>query len=159
MASIEKSVLVRHPASAMFALVADIDAYPQFLPWCSGAEVVARDGEQVTARLDIRFHGLTQSFTTVNDQHPPDRIALRLVSGPFSKLDGLWHFASLADDACKVSLTLDYDFNNFLLSGLVGPVFHQIATTMVDSFVKRADDVVAHSGDAVPPDAAAAGGR
>jgi ribosome-associated toxin RatA of RatAB toxin-antitoxin module len=145
MASIEMSVLVRHSAANMFALVADIEAYPEFLPWCSGSRIVERDGPQVTAELDINFHGLKQSFTTVNDQRPHDHIDLRLASGPFSKLDGSWRFTPLADDACKVALTLDYDFNNFLLSRLVGPVFHQIATTMVDSFVKRADEVASRS--------------
>ena len=141
MPSIEKSVLVRHSAEAMFALVADIEAYPSFLPWCGGSRVMTRDGEAVTAEIDINFHGIAQSFTTVNQQHPHDRIDLRLVDGPFSQLDGHWLFTTLADDACKVQLVLDYDFSNFLLKALIGPVFHQIATTMVDSFVKRADDV------------------
>ena len=141
MSSIEKSVLVRHSAERMFALVADIPSYPQFLPWCGGARVIATDGSLVTAEVEINFHGIRQSFTTANDQHPDDRIDLRLVSGPFSKLDGRWSFLALAEDACKVALTLDYDFSNFLLEKLVGPVFHQIASTMVDSFVKRADEV------------------
>jgi len=144
MSSIEKSVLVRHSAHRMFALVADIAAYPEFLPWCSGSRIVAHEGRQVTAEIDINFHGITQSFTTVNEQQPDDRITLRLVRGPFSRLDGNWGFTALGDDACKVTLTLDYDFNNFLLQKLVGPVFHQIATTMVDSFVKRADDIAPH---------------
>jgi ribosome-associated toxin RatA of RatAB toxin-antitoxin module len=143
MPSIEKSVLVRHPAADLFALVADIASYPQFLPWCSGARVLSREGESVTAALDIAFHGIRQSFTTVNLQHPVDRIDLKLVEGPFSSLDGAWRFTPLADDACKVALTLDYDFSNFLLQKLVGPVFHQIATTMIDSFVKRADELAA----------------
>jgi ribosome-associated toxin RatA of RatAB toxin-antitoxin module len=143
MASIEKSVLVRHSAAAMFALVADIESYPQFLPWCGGARILARDGNRVTASIDIAFHGLKQTFTTVNEQHPADAIDLKLVSGPFSKLDGRWRFVRLADDASKVVLALDYGFDNFLLRSLVGPVFQQIATTMVDSFVKRADDLAA----------------
>ena len=146
MAAIEKSVLVRHSAAKMFALVADIEAYPQFLPWCGGSRVVSREGRQVTAEVDISFHGLTQSFTTRNDQHPTDRIDLRLVKGPFSELDGSWRFTPLADDASKVELTLSYDFNNFLLQRLVGPVFQQIASTMVDSFVKRADEVATRDG-------------
>jgi ribosome-associated toxin RatA of RatAB toxin-antitoxin module len=145
MASIEKSVLVRHSAADMFALVADIESYPQFLPWCSGSRIVAREGPQVTAEVDISFHGLTQSFTTLNDQKAPERIDLKLVKGPFSALDGSWRFTMLADDACKVELSLTYDFNNFLLQQLVGPVFHQIATTMIDSFVKRADEVATRS--------------
>ncbi|MEO8935595.1 MAG: type II toxin-antitoxin system RatA family toxin [Burkholderiaceae bacterium] len=147
MASIEKSVLVRHGAAAMFALVADIPSYPQFLPWCSGARVVSREVDSVTAEVDINFHGIRQSFTTINTQRPYDLIELRLVKGPFSALDGHWRFMTLADDACKVELGLNYDFNNFLLQKLVGPVFHQIATTMVDSFVKRADDVAASRTD------------
>ncbi len=139
MASIEKSVLVRHSAASMFALVADIEAYPRFLPWCGGARVVERDGDRVTAEVVIDFHGIRQSFTTLNEQHPCERIDLRLVRGPFSSLDGTWRFTPLADDACRVALTLDYAFDNFLLRKLVGPVFQQIASTLVDSFVRRAD--------------------
>ena len=141
MSSIEKSVLVPHSAKSMFALVADIESYPEFLPWCGGSRIVARDGREVTAEVVINFHGIKQSFTTKNDQQPDERIDLRLVSGPFSKLDGNWRFTPLSDDACKVELMLNYDFNNFLLQRLVGPVFHHSATTMVDSFVRRADQV------------------
>ena len=125
----------------MFALVADIEAYPDFLPWCGGSRIVARDGADVTAEVDISFHGLKQSFTTVNRQQPFDRIDLRLVKGPFSELEGSWSFTPLAEDASKVQLVLAYGFSNFLLQKLVGPVFHQIATTMIDSFVRRADEV------------------
>jgi len=141
MSSIEKSVLVQHSAASMYALVADIPAYPDFLPWCGGAEVKSRDGSRVTATITIDFHGIRQSFTTVNDQHPVERIDLQLVEGPFSQLTGQWRFTSLAADACKVQLVLDYEFSNFLLGKIVGPVFHQIAASMVDSFVRRADAV------------------
>ena len=143
MASIEKSVLVQHSAKSMFALVADIPSYPEFLPWCGGAEVKSRDGSRVTAAITIDFHGIRQSFTTVNDQHPVERIDLRLVEGPFSQLSGGWTFTPLGPDACKVELALDYEFSNFLLDKMVGPVFHQIAGSMVDSFVRRADAVAA----------------
>lgn len=123
----------------MFDLVADIESYPEFLPWCDGARIVSREGEKVTAAIDIRFHGIRQSFTTINRQVPCERIDLRLVEGPFSQLEGGWRFMPLGEEACKVELGLQYDFNNFLLAKLIGPVFHQIATSMVESFVKRAD--------------------
>ncbi len=139
MASIAKSVLVQHSVEAMYALVADIEAYPQFLPWCSGARVLAREGATVTAAIDIDIRGIRQSFTTVNDQHPLKRIDMELVEGPFSSLEGGWRFTRLTAAACKVELVLDYEFSNFLLAALVGPVFHQIASSMVDSFVRRAD--------------------
>ena len=125
----------------MFALVADIESYPEFLPWCGGTRILSRDGEAVTAAIDMRFHGIGQSFTTINRQVPFERIDMQLVEGPFSRLEGGWRFTPLGDDGCKVELALDYDFNNFLLGKLVGPVFHQIAASMVESFVKRADAV------------------
>ena len=139
MASIAKSALVRHRAQSMFALVADIESYPEFLPWCAGARILSREDGKVTAAIDIRFHGIGQSFTTINRQVPYDRIDIQLVEGPFSQLEGGWRFTPLGVDACKVELELEYDFNNFLLAKLIGPVFHQIATSMVESFVKRAD--------------------
>ena len=144
MASIEKSVLVSHSAESMFALVADIESYPEFLPWCGGARVLSRKGTKVTAEIVINIRGVQQSFTTINDQHPSERIDMSLVEGPFSTLDGGWTFTKLTKNACKVELALDYEFSNFILGGLVGPVFHQIATSMVDSFVKRADAVAGH---------------
>lgn len=139
MSVIEKSVLVRHSARRMYELVADIDSYPKFLPWCGGARVVARDSSGVTAEIDIRFKGLKQSFTTRNIETPFERIAVRLVRGPFSQLEGDWHFTSLAENACKVELRLAYKFDNFFLERLVGPVFHVIGSTLVDRFTKRAD--------------------
>lgn len=136
---IEKSILVRHSARRMYELVADVESYPKFLPWCGGARVVARDESGVTAEIDIRFKGLKQSFTTRNVETPFERIAVRLVKGPFSQLEGDWHFTPLAEDACKVELRLAYRFDNFLLERLVGPVFHVIGSTFVDRFSKRAD--------------------
>ena len=136
---IEKSVLVRHSAKRMYELVADVEAYPQFLPWCGGARVLDRDASGVTAEIDIRFKGLAQSFTTRNVETPFEHIDVRLVKGPFSELNGDWRFTPLADDASKVELRLGYKFNNFLLEHLVGPVFNIIGSTLVDRFTKRAD--------------------
>ena len=141
MSVIEKSVLVRHSARRMYELVADVESYPDFLPWCGGARVVARDASGVTAEIDIRFKGLKQSFTTRNVETPFERIDVQLVKGPFSRLEGDWHFTPLAEDSCKVELRLAYKFDNFLLERLVGPVFHVIGSTMVDRFTRRADSI------------------
>ena len=146
----------------MFALVADVDAYPQFLPWCGGARVLSRDGDRATAAVDIDFHGIRQGFTTINTEVPFERIDMALVDGPFSRLEGGWRFSALGDDACRVALVLDYDFSSFLLGKLVGPVFHQIASSMVDSFVRRADAVAASTPQRLSDSATssgAAGGR
>ncbi|MFN3571379.1 MAG: type II toxin-antitoxin system RatA family toxin, partial [Polaromonas sp.] len=139
-----KSVLIWYSAAEMFALVTDVASYPQFLPWCDQASVVEEDSDGMTARVGISFAGLSQSFTTRNTHVKDRKVSLKLVDGPFSKLDGHWEFTPLGDGsqrACKVNFSLGYDFDNAALAALVGPVFDKIAGSMVDAFVKRATQV------------------
>ena len=139
MAVVEKSVLVAHSAREMFALVDAAEAYPEFLPWCSGATVMLRDETRTRATIHVNYHGVRQSFTTDNTKEPPEKMTIRLVEGPFRVLDGEWRFKPLAEDACKIEFCLHYEFSSRILEKLVGPVFSYIANTMVDAFVKRAD--------------------
>lgn len=139
MALIEKSVLVGYSAQQMYALVDAVESYPQFLPWCGGVQVEQRDGQITRAAIDIDYHGIRQSFKTENRTQPPERIEIRLVSGPFRALDGLWSFTALAPNACRIDFRLHYEFSSKLLERLVGPVFHYIATSFVDAFLKRAE--------------------
>ena len=144
MKTVHKSVLIWYSAEEMFALVADVEAYPKFLPWCDQAKVLARDGEGMKAQVGIAFSGIHQSFTTHNRHVPGRRIHMSLVDGPFSKLDGQWDFTPVgqADQrACKVELKLDYAFRSAALAALVGPVFDRVAGSLVDAFVKRAEHV------------------
>ena len=138
MALIQRSVLVEYRAEDMYALVHDVERYPEFLPWCSGAQVEQQDEGGVHARVGIDFRGIRQHFTTHNTVHPPSLIEMKLVSGPFRQLDGSWRFKPLGDQACKVEFQLRYEFSSKLLEKLVGPVFHFIASSLVDAFVKRA---------------------
>lgn len=141
MPSVNKSVLVPYGASRMFDLVERVEDYPQFLPWCGGTRVLERAPERMVATILIDFRGLQQSFTTEN-LHEADRsIRMTLRDGPFSKLDGLWQFAPLREDACKVVFRLDYAFAGPLLSRALSPVFDQIAGSFVDAFVRRAEAV------------------
>ena len=96
----------------MFDLVADVEKYPEFMPWCGGAEVQTRDEHGMQASILISFAGMKQRFTTRNTHVYPDRIDLRLVDGPFSSLVGHWEFQPLAEDACKVLFTMEYAFSN-----------------------------------------------
>jgi len=138
---VERSVLVEFSAAQMRALVEGIEDYPKFLPWCAGADIVSREPGRVVATLEINFRGIRQKFTTENialKEGEADAIRIRLVSGPFKALDGVWTFQPLAEDACKVRLKLSYEFANRLLESMVGPVFRYIADTMVEAFVQRA---------------------
>lgn len=138
MHSVERSVLVPHSASQMFDLVADVEKYPQFMPWCGGASVSHRDEHGMQASVTISFAGIKQTFTTRNKHQYPTCIELELVDGPFSVLTGKWEFITLSEDACKVLFTLKYQFSNRALETLVGPIFNRIATSFIDSFTQRA---------------------
>ena len=138
MALVEKSVLVEYSAEQMHSLVSDVQRYPDFLPWCAGAHVETREDGVVCASLSIDYHGIKQSYKTENRSTPPELIEIRLVSGPFRQLDGLWRFTELAAEASKIEFRLHYEFSNRLLEKLVGPVFKHIANTLLDAFLRRA---------------------
>ncbi len=144
MKSIHKSVLLWHSAHEMFALVTDVANYPQFLPWCDQATVLSQTDTEMTARVGMALSGLKQSFTTRNTHETDRKVTMQLVDGPFSQLDGTWEFTPLGDGtqrACKVEFRLNYGFSSKALATLVGPVFDKIAASLVDAFVKRADEV------------------
>jgi ribosome-associated toxin RatA of RatAB toxin-antitoxin module len=144
MAVVHKSVFLGYSAEQMFALVARVEDYPKFLPWCGGVEVRERTENTIVASLGINYHGVKQSFTTSNENLPPTSIKMKLVDGPFKALDGVWTFKSLRADACKVELDLNYEFSSRVLESIIGPVFGIIANSMVDSFCKRAEAVYGH---------------
>ena len=135
---VERSALVEWPADRMYALVEDIESYPQFLPWCSETEVPLREQGRTVAILRVSYHGIRQQFSTENRNEPGRSIEIRLLSGPFRHLQGFWRFDALSEQSCKVSLKLEYEFSNRLLERMVGPVFGHIANTLVDAFVRRA---------------------
>jgi len=136
--SVHKSALLPYSAEEMYNLVADIESYAQFLQWCGAARILAREGDTVTAAIDIAYRGVHQTFTTRNRGRVAEMMEMRLVEGPFKHLLGYWRFTPLDDTACKVSFDLDFEFSNRMLGLVVGPVFHHIANGMVDSFRQRA---------------------
>lgn len=141
MAAVQRSVLVEFSACQMYDLVDNIESYHQFLPWCAGTEIKSREAGKVVATIQLHFGGLRQQFTTENTGKSGEFIRINLVSGPFRKLEGDWCFLPLGENACKVSLRLEYEFSTGLLDRVLGPVFHQIADSLVDAFVKRAASV------------------
>jgi ribosome-associated toxin RatA of RatAB toxin-antitoxin module len=143
MKTVHKSVLIWYSAEEMFALVTDVARYPEFLPWCDKAAVIESDDKGMKAEVGIAFGGIHQKFTTRNEHVPGREVVMKLLDGPFSRLDGKWQFKPLGEQqrACKVELDLHYGFDNVALAALVGPVFDKIAGNMVDAFVKRAEQV------------------
>ena len=141
MAMVEKSVLIECSAQKMFTLVDNVEDYPRFLPWCSKTRVEFRDEKKTVATLHISYLSIKSHFTTENEKVIPLRMSIRLVDGPFRRLEGSWLFKPLAENACKIDFQLSYDFSSKIFERVIGPVFSQIANTFVDAFVRRADEV------------------
>ena len=141
MTIINKSALVPYSNAEMFALVDDVERYPEFLPWCRVTEVMSRDADEVRASIGIAHGALNKTFSTCNRLQRDKMIEMRLIEGPFKHLQGFWRFDALGEQACKVSLDLEFEFASKLIGLAIGPVFSQIANSLVDAFCKRATEV------------------
>lgn len=142
---VKKSSVVPYKAAEMFELVNDVEAYPEFLPWCEGSRIVSRSGDELRASLDLVRGGIRKTFTTSNRAQPGKMIEIRLVDGPFRLLEGFWRFDEFESGRCRVSLDLEFEFSSRVVRFAFGPVFHQIANSLVDAFCKRARDVYGKS--------------
>lgn len=146
MHSIQRSAIVPFSARQMYELVANVDEYRDFLPWCRDSEVLERAGDTVVARVEIDFKGIRRGFVTENRNAAGERIDLTLKDGPFRRLAGTWRFEPLGEDGSRVSLDLEFEFAGVVMERAMGPVFRSIAGSLVDSFVKRAQRVYGRRG-------------
>lgn len=135
---IHRHALVRYTPEQMFDLVNDVEAYPRRFPWCLGAHVTEHDDKHLVARLDLRFAGVTQHFSTRNTLDRPHSIRMQFVHGPFDWLHGVWSFTPLGDAGCKVALDLDFEVSNKLTGFAFGLGFKKLADRMVDDFCAEA---------------------
>jgi len=142
-ATIERSALVPYSAERMFALVNDVRRYPEFVPWCAGAEVLAEDATRIEATLRLRRSGVEHSFTTRNALTPPTAMRLELVDGPFEVFTGDWSFKPLAEDACKIGLLLTFQYRGRLATAALSAVLSSSADTLVEAFCQRAKTLYA----------------
>ncbi len=138
---IRRSALVKYSPAQMFDLVNEVEAYPKRFPWCADATIVERGQDLLVARLDLRFAGLRQSFTTRNSVEPPHRLQMSLVDGPFHSLEGVWNFTALGDAGCKIAFALDFDYSGRLGGTALRLGFQGLAGRMVDDFCREAERV------------------
>lgn len=139
MREVKRSALVTYTAEQMFALVEDIERYPQFLPWVAAAQLLERTPQQVVGRLEMHRGGMREIVTTRNVLTPPREITLALVAGPFKTLEGRWTFEPIgADRGTRVSLSIRFEFANSMLNLLLSRSFEKSCNELVDAFVARA---------------------
>ncbi len=130
-----------YSADEMFALVNDIESYPDFLPWCSSTNVIENHGDSLVASVSIAIGKIRQTFTTANQMQDSEAIVMRLVEGPFKQLSGHWQFKRMEGDNCMVSLDMQFEFKNKLVKHTLGHAFHKITDSLVDAFISRAENV------------------
>lgn len=145
------SVLVPHAAEAMFDLIEQAEAYPLFLPWCTGATILERSDDWVAARLDFCYMKARFGFQTRNPKQRPAWLQVRLVEGPFRHFRGDWRLTPLADVGCRITFDVSYEIAAGVLDRLAAPAVEYVARTMVDAFVRRADTTLAMAGGGSNP--------
>ncbi len=126
------------PPHVLYRLVADIETYPQFLPWCSAARILTSAPGKVQASLTLSKGGLSKSFVTENILHPFNEIEMHLISGPFKHLEGVWTFEP-ENGGTRVALHLEFSFDNRLIAMMIGPLFQPVANTLLEAFVAQAN--------------------
>src|SRR5215469_1221626 len=138
MREVKRSALVNKPPAELFALINDIESYPQFLPWCTHARVLSRSATEIVATIGVRQGALHGEFTTRNTLDPDRSVRLELVSGPFRTLEGEWQLTPVEEHGCRVELTMRFAFNNRVTAMLFEPLFAHTIGSLVDAFVARA---------------------
>ena len=141
MRSVSRSALVPFSAAAMFSLVNDVEAYPDFLPWCTATEILSNDESEIVASLTIGYRSFHTKFTTRNRFHAPEWMTLHLLEGPFRSLEGRWGFEQLGAGGCEVTLRMEFDFSSSVKDMLFGVAFETICNELIDAFVKRAHEL------------------
>ncbi|WP_240472868.1 type II toxin-antitoxin system RatA family toxin [Dasania marina] len=141
MTSIQRSALLPYAVDKIYQLINDVTAYPQFMDGCVGAELLSQSEGHMQARLDLSKLGFSYSFTTRNELYYPTKVVMHLVDGPFSQFQGEWQLQALGDEACKVSLQMDFELRGAVLSLAAKKVFEPMANNLVDAIVKRAQQL------------------
>lgn len=124
----------------IFALVADVAKYPEFLPWCMAARLRPASETSFEADLVIGFKMVRETFTSRVDLNPPDTIDVTYTRGPMRHLNNRWLIEE-AEGGCIVDFKLDFEFKSILLQKLIGPLFGEAVRRMVTAFEGRAAEI------------------
>ena len=144
----ERKILPYTPAQ-MFNLVADIERYPEFLPWCLACRITRRDGPVIWGDLMVGFKVFRETFTSKVTLHNGDRIDVEYIDGPFRYLNNHWQFTAAPGGAgTEVDFFIDFEFRSRMLQAVASTVFNEAVRRMVGAFETRAGVIY----DKIPPD-------
>ncbi len=128
---------VPYTPEQMFALVADVERYPEFLPWVIGARVNRRNDTQLTAELIVGFKMIRESYVSQVTLTPHHQVDVAYERGPFKRLTNQWKFSEV-EEGCRIEFFLDFEFRSRLLQRLIGGLFNEAVRKMVGAFETRA---------------------
>ena len=141
MIRISKKADVKYRADQMYRLVNDIEAYPEFLPWCTDAIISNHSSNEIVADVSISVGKIKKIFTTKNTMQPDSSISMKLIKGPFKILNGEWNFQDNSSGGSTVLLEMQFEFKNKLLKYTFGIAFKKITDSLVDAFIERANNI------------------
>lgn len=139
MAEIHKTLVVPYSSEEMFNLVNDVESYPNYLPWCSQVQILEKNANSMQVLLKMNFYGISFYFETYNTFKYSSSIDIKLISGPFKKLDGFWSFSDNLQGGTLVQFKLNYQFKSGFFYLAIQPFFDHIAKTFIDFFIKQAE--------------------
>jgi ribosome-associated toxin RatA of RatAB toxin-antitoxin module len=141
MREVHRSALLPYTAAQMYALVTDVERYPEFLPWCTSSAILAEEGDQVTVKLGLASGLARASFTTRNRMVADRSVTMNLVDGPFDQLEGHWEFTPIGDVGTRADLQVRFATHGLIGALALGPAFEGICNHLVDAFARRARQV------------------
>lgn len=139
---IKRSVLVPYPREEMFDLIEQAEHYPLFLPWCTAASILERSDEWVAARIDFKYLQVRFGFQTRNPKSRPEWLKVRMVEGPFRRFEADWLLSPLGSQGCRIQFALSYEVSDGLLDRVAAHAVEVVARSMMDAFVKRAEETL-----------------
>ena len=141
MRDIRRSALLPYSPAQVYSLVAEVERYPEFLPWCTGAKILSADEREVTVRLVLSSGIARASFTTRNRLDRDRSMTMSLVEGPFDHLEGRWDFTPIAQAGTRADLHVSFATRGVASALALGPAFEAACNHLVDAFAHRAREV------------------
>ena len=138
MPTVSTRARVSYTPGEMYALVNDVKSYPAFIPMCSDVRLLSEGADRLKATMTLKKGAIRLTFTTENSMEAGRHIRMRLVDGPFKRLNGLWTFTPQGDSGSETAFRLDFEFANGLLSMALGGFFKEVSESMVDAFCRQA---------------------
>ncbi|MGI4775913.1 MAG: type II toxin-antitoxin system RatA family toxin [Janthinobacterium lividum] len=143
MHSFKKETFLVNNATEIFQLITDVKAYPEFVPWCEGIEIVSKDEEQTIAEMKINYKGFTEKYRSriIAKQEGNNYIVtVEAISGPFKYLNNIWSIES-QQHGCNVNFSIDLEFKSFFIDKMVGLLFLKATERMIDAFIQKAESL------------------